>query len=309
MVKNSSEILGELNRIRTYCKLQISDLERWPSYFDRRYFEFLSYLSLFPPKKYDRVLELGCGIGYQSAFLAQLAGEVVATDLPDEDVTAHAPGMLQAKLLHDQLNIHNVKLIACSAEALPFEDDSFDMVYSSHVLEHIPDQEKALNEIYRVLKPGGIHFCVVPTSFEKVYAFFNFYSYLTSRVIAAIYSKFGKRDTYIKVNEKVNIASKPSNSILRYFPFPPPHGHYSHYLEELKQWTPLKWERKVSLDQKYKLLNQVTTQTNPLLSLLGAIFPNVGTYIHSLTRKVELKSGKLKFFQWIGLNTVIVIKK
>ena len=42
------------------------------------------------------------------------------------------------------------------AEALPFSDASFDMVYSNGVLHHVPDIAKAIREVFRVLKPGGI---------------------------------------------------------------------------------------------------------------------------------------------------------
>ena len=46
-------------------------------------------------------------------------------------------------------------------------DKSFDMVYASHVLEHIPDDRAALREVYRVLKPGGIAILPVPVLAQK----------------------------------------------------------------------------------------------------------------------------------------------
>jgi len=45
---------------------------------------------------------------------------------------------------------------------LPFEDDSFDMILCNHVLEHIPDDQKAMQELYRVLKPGGLGIFQIP---------------------------------------------------------------------------------------------------------------------------------------------------
>jgi SAM-dependent methyltransferase len=45
---------------------------------------------------------------------------------------------------------------------LPFKDNSFDYVFSIYVLEHIPDTKKAINEMLRVLKPGGTAYCLVP---------------------------------------------------------------------------------------------------------------------------------------------------
>jgi SAM-dependent methyltransferase len=45
---------------------------------------------------------------------------------------------------------------------LPFGDNSFDYVFSVYVLEHVPDTQKAINEMFRVLKPGGKAYCLVP---------------------------------------------------------------------------------------------------------------------------------------------------
>ena len=45
---------------------------------------------------------------------------------------------------------------------LPFEDEVYDFVYASHVLEHIPDDKKAIGEIRRILKPGGVAILPVP---------------------------------------------------------------------------------------------------------------------------------------------------
>jgi ubiquinone/menaquinone biosynthesis C-methylase UbiE len=125
-------------------------------------------------------------------MLAKISKSVVATDLPNESIADHAPGMDAAARLHKRLEIDNVKLIPCSAEQLPFEDSSMDMVFSSHVLEHIPNQKKALEEIYRVLKPGGLHVCIVPVRFEKLYAFISFYSYLTKATLIRVKKIFSK---------------------------------------------------------------------------------------------------------------------
>ncbi|MDY6025843.1 methyltransferase domain-containing protein [Bergeyella zoohelcum] len=45
---------------------------------------------------------------------------------------------------------------------LPFEDNSFDVVFCNHVLEHIPDDARAMSELYRVMKPGGWGILQVP---------------------------------------------------------------------------------------------------------------------------------------------------
>jgi SAM-dependent methyltransferase len=57
---------------------------------------------------------------------------------------------------------HNVDL-----QQLPFDDETYDFVFASHVLEHIPDDEKAICEIRRILKPNGIAILPVPIIAEK----------------------------------------------------------------------------------------------------------------------------------------------
>jgi SAM-dependent methyltransferase len=50
---------------------------------------------------------------------------------------------------------------------LPFEDNSFDVILCNHVLEHIPDDTKALNEIYRILKPNGWAILQIPQDYNR----------------------------------------------------------------------------------------------------------------------------------------------
>lgn len=51
--------------------------------------------------------------------------------------------------------------------ALPFEDDSFDVIFCNHVLEHIPDDTKAMQELYRVLKKGGLGIFQIPQDLSR----------------------------------------------------------------------------------------------------------------------------------------------
>ena len=55
--------------------------------------------------------------------------------------------------------------------ALPFEDESFDVVLCNHVLEHIPDDTQAMRELYRVLKKGGWGIFQVPQEIERAETF------------------------------------------------------------------------------------------------------------------------------------------
>ena len=54
---------------------------------------------------------------------------------------------------------------------LPFEDNSFDFILCNHVLEHIPDDKKAMQELYRILKPGGIGVFQIPLDLNREFTF------------------------------------------------------------------------------------------------------------------------------------------
>jgi predicted SAM-dependent methyltransferase len=68
--------------------------------------------------------------------------------------------------------IADVKADICD---LPFEDNSFDIIFCNHVLEHIEDDKKAMNELYRVLKPSGMGVFQIPQDLnrEKTYEDFS----------------------------------------------------------------------------------------------------------------------------------------
>ena len=55
--------------------------------------------------------------------------------------------------------------------ALPFKDDSFDVIFCNHVLEHIPDDAQAMRELYRVMKKGGWGIFQVPQDINRAHTF------------------------------------------------------------------------------------------------------------------------------------------
>jgi ubiquinone/menaquinone biosynthesis C-methylase UbiE len=58
----------------------------------------------------------------------------------------------------------DVKADICN---LPFEDNTYDIILCNHVLEHIPDDTKAMQELYRVLKPGGMGIFQIPQDLTR----------------------------------------------------------------------------------------------------------------------------------------------
>jgi SAM-dependent methyltransferase len=110
------------------------------------------------PTGFSRGLEIGAGTGYFSLNLlgAGVLDEAVATDI--------SPGMLE--ILDESASRLSlpVTTAVCEAGELPFEDDSFDLVFGHAVLHHLPDLEGAFREFRRVLRPGGfVAFCGEPS--------------------------------------------------------------------------------------------------------------------------------------------------
>ena len=99
----------------------------------------------------SRILDCGCGPGSITVGLAQWApdGDTVGIDLGAEQLDG-------ARALARDLDLKNVAFRQGDIFDLPFADDSFDVVFSQTVLYHIPDPDKALAEIKRVLRPGGL---------------------------------------------------------------------------------------------------------------------------------------------------------
>ncbi len=95
-----------------------------------------------------RVLEVGCGQGALVNHLGPLGARIVGMDMSDASLRRAAEGK-------KELGNHTVNLMQADAEKLPFADASFDAVVSFGVLHHTPDTDGAVQEVRRVVKPGG----------------------------------------------------------------------------------------------------------------------------------------------------------
>lgn len=93
------------------------------------------------------ILEVGCGRGDFSLFLAEKGAKVHGTDFSDSAID-----IAKAKLKGGG----EVEFSVVDAQQMPFQDETFDVIYSCECLEHIPNPELALQEMFRTLKKGGI---------------------------------------------------------------------------------------------------------------------------------------------------------
>lgn len=106
----------------------------------------------------ERVLELGCGPAHLWAKnLARLpAGcRLTLTDLSPGMVAEAQRNLAQALGQSDPRPDLDVRFQVVDAQEIPFDDASCDVVIANHMLYHVPDRERALAQISRVLRPGG----------------------------------------------------------------------------------------------------------------------------------------------------------
>jgi len=96
------------------------------------------------------LLDIGFGTGGPAAVLASLGAQVTGTDI-EPQLLPHAEATRQASPHADR-----IRLILTEPGPLPFEDASFDVVFSKDSLIHVPDKVAMFREILRVLRPGGI---------------------------------------------------------------------------------------------------------------------------------------------------------
>jgi SAM-dependent methyltransferase len=99
------------------------------------------YIQLLEIKESDIVLELGCGYGHNNKCHSNWKGYEYSSEAIK----------IGKKIYGNNLNIYEA-----DARFLPEKDNTVDLIYTFDVLEHIPELERAFEEISRVLKPGGV---------------------------------------------------------------------------------------------------------------------------------------------------------
>lgn len=102
----------------------------------------------FPAWAGKRVLEVGCGLGTDAVNFARAGADYTGIDLTPRSIEL-------VKKRFEQEGLRG-RLLNADAENLPFPDDFYDLAYSHGVLHHTPDTARAINELHRVLKPGGV---------------------------------------------------------------------------------------------------------------------------------------------------------
>ncbi len=120
-------------------------IETHRKYSERPVDFFAWVVSHIPWRGDDHVLDVGCGNGAYFPYYRNKGARITALDLSPEMLTAAR-----------KRNVAGVRLVQATATAIPFADNTFDVVFANHVLFFVEDIERALRECHRVLKPGGV---------------------------------------------------------------------------------------------------------------------------------------------------------
>jgi ubiquinone/menaquinone biosynthesis C-methylase UbiE len=119
------------------------------AYFDGVSGSLQALIEVTQPRSDWRVLDIATGGGHCAFAFAPLVREVVATDVTPEMLVA-------AAAVAKERGLTNITFEPADAEALPFEDASFDLVTCRIAAHHFSDPGQAVREMVRVVKPGGL---------------------------------------------------------------------------------------------------------------------------------------------------------
>lgn len=107
-----------------------------------------SIIKMSGASKQDRVLDIACGTGIVTCEFAKVVKEVVGLDITQEMLE-------QSRKKQDEENLINIRFEICDVEALPYNDESFDIVFTRYSFHHFLDVKKVFDEMIRVCKKGG----------------------------------------------------------------------------------------------------------------------------------------------------------
>lgn len=116
--------------------------------------DFLAQIDLL--KTDDKILEIGCGIG------------TVVNELSEKNYDITGIDISQHAIDYGKEKYGDINLQVNAAEILPFEDQSFNVVLSFDLLEHIAKIDKHISEVYRVLKNNGCYLFQTPNKYSNM---------------------------------------------------------------------------------------------------------------------------------------------
>lgn len=304
----SAEMREKIKSIGAKANKSAGDLQPWPNYFDAKAGEFGIVSNFCDIGNARSALEIGCGNGFTSAMLSAVADKVVAFDLPGKAESSHSLGIDVAGELFARLGINNIDVVGGSAESLPFSDGSFDLVFSAYAIQYVKDKDKALNEIRRVLKPGGRAIMIMPNFTERLFVPVMKLEYIIAEASRRLIGLFRrKRAAQYGSGQIVPGARKVSaGGIIRYMALKPD-GYYGSFIEELFRHTPWAWK---SLFKKNGFIIKSTFSTEIFpAGVFGILNSSLGKMAAGKVSRLSLKAGAFPVIKSVGYSFGVVAIK
>jgi len=153
------------------------------------------------------ILDFGCGQGETVYQFRKMGLKAFGADISTRFEPVQGQCKREGMIAEDE-NIF--RSISFSPYTIPFEDDTFDFVFSNQVLEHVQDYSAALEEIRRILKPEGIGLHVFPSKWRPIecHTLVPLGGVLRGRVYLALCALLGIRNSYQKQANSSQVASR-----------------------------------------------------------------------------------------------------
>ncbi len=197
-----------------------------------RHFEIQAMMKPFPAGGFANALELGCGNGGSSLHLEDWCHRLTATDY-DALKFRTAP-------------TSKTSFVAIDAQELsPFQTGAMDLIFSSNLLEHLPDVEKCLRDCTRVLKRGGYAVHMMPNRTWKCLNLLLFYPLLVQggcmKLLHPLVADGGKPHITVALDDNLHEVIERRSLVKRLLP--QRHGFAKSHVDEWLRWNDRRWLR------------------------------------------------------------------
>lgn len=190
--------------------------------------EFDAALVHFPADRGTRVLEIGSGTGYIFGKIGE-----------------RYPASVGLEVQGSAYRFIDPRITLYDGRVIPFPDDEFDVVFSSHVLEHVAEVAAFVEEIARVLKPGGIAIHIIPSPTWRVLTSL-FHYFAVMKIALSLLRPSGRAMV------EGQASARTKTELAKFMLYAPRHGESGNVLTEVYYFSRFRWRRvfaAASLDQ------------------------------------------------------------
>lgn len=249
--------------------------------------------SLLSQDNFSSGLEIGAGDGFQTTLLSPHVKKLISSDLNFKRIKIKVPGVEYKEIDADQI------------EGV-FPPETFSLIFSSNVLEHVRDPLKVLKSTREMLKDDGYAVHIVPNRWIKIFYLLFFYPNLLLLALDRISGKFEGRKIFQgeKIDLENNINKKKTNRWKKLL-IPTPHGNFPDHWTEFKVFGMRRWEQ-MFIEAGYSI---VSCTKGPVFSGYGFGFNSSKllryTDISSEHIFILKKMSKFEFDTWAYTNSYL----